>query len=41
MGGVVFRYTFDISLANICKFPVCILTDLLCSNSFSKDVPVW
>ena len=37
MGGDIFRYTFSISVANICRFLVCIITDLSCSNSFAKD----
>ena len=37
MGGHIFRYTLNISVANICIFLMCVKTDLSCSNSFSKD----
>ena len=36
MGEDIFRYTLNISVANICRFLVCIVTDLSCFNSFSK-----
>ena len=35
-GGDIFRYTLSISLSNIGRFLVCIVTDLSCSNSFSE-----
>ena len=37
MGGDIFRYNLNIAVVNICRFLVCIVTDFLCSNSFSKD----
>ena len=37
MEGNIFRHTLNISVANICRFLVCIATDLSCSNSFFKD----
>ena len=37
IGGDILRYTLNISVANICRFLVCIETDLSCSNSSSKD----
>ena len=36
MGGDIFQYTLNISVTNICRFLVCIVTDSSCSNSFSK-----
>ena len=36
MGRDIFRYTLNISVANIYRFLVCIVTDLSCSNNFSK-----
>ena len=37
MEGDTFRYTWDIFVANICRFLVCIVTDFSFSTSFSKD----
>ena len=37
MGEARFQYTLNISVANICRILVCIVTNLSCSNSFSKD----
>ena len=34
--GIYFD-TLNISVANMCRFLVCIVTDLSCSDSFSKD----
>ena len=37
MGRVIFRYTLNYSVANICKFLVYTETDLPYANSSSKD----
>ena len=34
MDGYIFRYTLNISLAKICWFLECTVTDFFCSNSF-------
>ena len=37
MGGDIFRYSLNVSVVNISIFIVFIVTDLSCSNNFSKD----
>ena len=37
MDGDIFRDTFNMTVANICRFLVSIETDLSCSNKSSKD----
>ena len=36
-GGDIFRHSLNISVANICRFLVCIVTDLSCANNFLED----
>ena len=37
MDGDIFQDTLTMIVANICRFLVCIETDLSCSNKSSKD----
>ena len=41
MGGDIFRYSLNVSVVNIGIFIVFIVTDLSCSNNFSKDAVMF